>query len=994
MNKRILVIGIVSTLCMTLPLAAEDGLVAHWRFDKAGPAIADLSGSGHVAQVTGAKVVTDDGKPVLALDGRQRIVVPSSPGLNLAKGFSIEMRLRLGEVAAGRTFLFKDGQYSIRFDWLSEGSKLSFFVCAGERWEPRTSAPPPEPGAWCHLVATWSGADSFLWVDGEPHHVARRGDPPPASESPLVIASDSPHGQGIVGRLDYVKLYRRVLTPAEIIARAYGITPAAGAEGQAPQFDFHAGLQGWAAVKGASATIRDGRLVFSSPSPRGMLLHKALGAGVDKRDYLSLRMAVDSGSRGEVIFVTTRGAGRIPFQTIADGRPHTYVLEPWTWAGWGGRLLALGLVPAEVAGAKAQIDHLRVTEELRAEPELEVSRVFSDSTLPRAERAEKIVARVLNRGGPAAALQATLSAPEGVSIRGPLAQSVPALKFSEKTELRWSVEAARPLAGPFRVTVSGAGTGEVSASQGIAFASGLRPSKASYVPKPVPAKPGKYRVWTHYCPLWKHGTHYGWKVIEPWPERKPVLGWFNEGEPEVADWHIKYMLEHGITGIVYCWYRTNLNGPVTQQLGHAIHDGLLKARYLPMIQFAVMWENGCGQGCGSAEDLLENVLPFWIENYFSNPSYLRIDGKPVLYIWVPTNVTKHLGGSEKVRKTFDRMRAICRDKGLGGLFIVGCVGWHDSETLKTMAREGWDASSAYGSGWQQPAAVRTVGDFVCAPYEGFVEQQEGVWKLKRQLGALPDITAAMMGWDSRPWKETPFFWSDNTPEKFRDLCLRAKAIMDSCPTAGPEKNTVIFCCWNEFGEGHYIEPTRGNGFSYLDAIRDVFTEGPKEHLDVAPQDVGLGPYDSWYRKFKESAGTEGSSTASSWSGEDLSAWAAMMGLEKVEVRDGVLRAVSTGPDPAFRSPELKVRASRYNKLVVEMRVSRPGSAQLFWSTATMPQTSEAASVSVGTRGDGQFHAYEFAVGRNDHWGGCVTGLRLDPAVAAGVAIEIRSIRME
>ena len=59
-----------------------------------------------------------------------------------------------------------------------------------------------------------------------------------------------------------------------------------------------------------------------------------------------------------------------------------------------------------------------------------------------------------------------------------------------------------------------------------------------------------------------------------------------------------------------------------------------------MIKFAIMWENGCGQGVGSAEDLMDNVLPFWIENYFSNPSYLRIDGKPLLYIWVPSNVTR------------------------------------------------------------------------------------------------------------------------------------------------------------------------------------------------------------------------------------------------------------------------------------------------------------------------------------------------------------------
>ncbi len=298
--------------------------------------------------------------------------------------------------------------------------------------------------------------------------------------------------------------------------------------------------------------------------------------------------------------------------------------------------------------------------------------------------------------------------------------------------------------------------------------------------------------------------------------------------------------------MIYCWYRSNLNGPVQQSIGHAIHDGLLKARYLPLIKFGIMWENGCGQGVGSAEDMMQNLLPFWIDNYFSNPSYVRIDGKPVLYVWVPSNVTRHLGGSENVRKTFDHMRAECRRRGLGGLYLVGCVGNQDKAGLETMAKEGWDASSAYGNNWRPPAKVTTRGDFVSAPFEGFIDQQEAIWKFKRQLHLLPDITAAMMGWDSRPWKETPFYWSDNTPEKFRELCRRAKAMMDSSPRSGPEKNTAIFCCWNEFGEGHYIEPTRGYGFSYLDVIRDVFCEGPKEHVDLAPEDVGLPAADSWY----------------------------------------------------------------------------------------------------------------------------------------------------
>lgn len=989
---RAIAAGVCSVAFIAAATGAEDGLVGYWKFDKAGGRIADLSGHGHDATLVGGKLGKEDGKPALRLDGKQKISVPSHADLQLAKGFSIETRFRVADLRDGRLVVFKDGQYNLRIDWPNEGQKLSFFVYAGGQWEPRASSYPLTPGQTYHVVAVWDGRVAYLWVNGEPFSTAHPGDLPPPNDNPLCIGSGQWEGANFTGRIEYVKIYRRALSTAEIIQRAYGIRPSAEGGTEQTEFDFSRGLQGWHAVEDATADLRGSRLVLASRTNRGMLLNSEIRAGVDKKDYLSLRMAVDRGTRGELVFVTAKGAGRVPFSTQADRKPHTYVFEPWTWAGWGGRLLALGLIPSEEAGSRAAIEYLRLSEQLRAEPELEVTRVLPQSTLPRCGREEEIIARVRNRGGKATGLTATLAVPSGVALRGPTSQPVADLDYLDEKEVAWKIEASSPVSGQFRVDLVHNGSEAAGGSQAIRFLANPQLAKASYVPEPVPARTGKYTLWTHYCPLWKQGTHYGWKLIEPWPERKPVIGWYNEGEPEVADWQIKYWVEHGISGVVYCWYRTNLNGPVTQQIGHAIHDGLLKARYIDRIKFAIMWENGCGQGVGSSKDLMENVLPFWIENYFSHPSYQRVDGKPLLYIWVPSNVTKHLGSSEEVRKTFDLMRAVCKQKGLGGLYIVGCVGSQNRDAVASMAQEGWDATSAYGCEWRQPPQVRTVGDFICAPFEGFVDQQEAIWKSKQGQRLLPDITAAMMGWDSRPWKETPFFWSENTPEKFRDLCLRAKKVLDANPGSGPEK-TIIFCCWNEFGEGHYIEPTRGYGFSYLDAIRDVFAEGSKEHLDIAPEDVGLGPYDSWYRQAREAAAGQ-SAARDSWSGRQLAAWNAMMNLADVKCEGDVLRARASGDDPALTLDGLRLRASRYKRVVVEMRVSQPGGAQVFWATATDPFTSEALSATVPTVADGQFHTYAFDVGKFEQWSGCVTTLRLDPTSHSGVVVEIRSIRLE
>jgi hypothetical protein len=34
----------------------------------------------------------------------------------------------------------------------------------------------------------------------------------------------------------------------------------------------------------------------------------------------------------------------------------------------------------------------------------------------------------------------------------------------------------------------------------------------------------------------------------------------------------------------------------------------------------------------------------------------------------------------------------------------------------------------------------------------------------------------------------------------------------------------MICCWNEYLEGNYIEPTEGHGFRYLEAIKEVFDQ--------------------------------------------------------------------------------------------------------------------------------------------------------------------------
>ena len=293
----------------------------------------------------------------------------------------------------------------------------------------------------------------------------------------------------------------------------------------------------------------------------------------------------------------------------------------------------------------------------------------------RASRPEQVTLVIRNLGWRADAGSVTLSASDGLRLRtnGRQEFSLPPDGFQE---FRWTVEADGPVAAEVEVALAcnaGPATRHKLAGR---FTRPVSLPRASYVPPPEPVKTDCL-VGVQYFPGWKEGTHFGWSCIAPFPERKPVLGWYDENDPEVTDWEIKWALEHGISFFKYCWYRgrEQVGRPVKVEhlhLGHGIHEGPFHARYRDKIRFCIMWENQNGGGVTSLDDLLKNLLPFWLENYFRHPSYLKLDNRPVLFVFNSEQLVQELGGSpEKVRAALSAVRQACGQAGFDGLWFVG-----------------------------------------------------------------------------------------------------------------------------------------------------------------------------------------------------------------------------------------------------------------------------------------------------------------------------------
>ena len=480
-----------------------------------------------------------------------------------------------------------------------------------------------------------------------------------------------------------------------------------------------------------------------------------------------------------------------------------------------------------------------------AKSAFELTRGSLEPAYARANRPTRIVAEVQNAGPTLAGVEVTLALPTGATNTASRL-NLTNWKKGEVKSLAWNVVARAPALGEGRLDFRQGAKLLASLAFPVVWREAVTEIRAEYVPVPETVDTGGYFVGAVHCPLWNHGAR--WQAILPFPDREPALGWYDEGKPEVTDWEIKWARDHGISFFMVCWYRVkdNCDQPVKPALEHWLREGLFHSRYGNQFKFAINFENGNPNFCGqtSERDLLENLLPFWIENYFRKLNYLALDGKPVLAVYNVERLVRDLGGEQRATVVIEKMRAACELAGFKGIHLLGQYCWGTPAELQPQAKRiqriGMDASWSYH--W--PTFTGAFDHDLAPTGDQAIAAQERLWNTLPQ----PNLLTLSMGWDSQPWSfaQTKTQWR-LTPGEFKVLCQSAKAALDQRKSNGLDSRLVLLDNWNEFGEGHYIFPTREHGFGYLDAVREVFAPNAPMHVDLVPEDVGRGPYDSEFR---------------------------------------------------------------------------------------------------------------------------------------------------
>jgi hypothetical protein len=259
----------------------------------------------------------------------------------------------------------------------------------------------------------------------------------------------------------------------------------------------------------------------------------------------------------------------------------------------------------------------------------------------------------------------------------------------------------------------------------------------------------------------------------------------------------------------------------------------------------------------------DKMTLLWIDKYFAKPYYLKSrDGRPVVYFYFPQDTAARAAYyGITLKELMSRSNQLAIQRGHKGIKFIAVLSgamlanevpqyglpqkWVPNDASKPWAGGQYIDRISYqdylnrlkGMGFEGLTSYvyHSYNELYNKSYADMLKTYNMHWyyaseKFKHDTGFEYQVPVAM-GWDNRPSGGT---WYQKTgvpshPERdfvhsnkgsFKTKLEIAKSVVNKYRHTNGD--TVTICCWNEYTEGNYIEPTEGHGFDYLEAIQEVF----------------------------------------------------------------------------------------------------------------------------------------------------------------------------
>ena len=508
-----------------------------------------------------------------------------------------------------------------------------------------------------------------------------------------------------------------------------------------------------------------------------------------------------------------------------------------------------------------------------------------------------------------------------------------------------------------------------------------------YVPVPVkPEGEEKYNVGINVCSIWRNGyaPQGGWSIVSPFDDRQPVLGYYDEGNPETADWEIKYLLEHGVDFQSFCVFFGSEFAAENLDAYH-LYDGFMNAKYSDMSKFAIIWEASGGKSPANMDIFKNNYVPYMIENFFKDPRYMVIDNKPVFMIFGHETLLNALGGFSQNKAGLDYLRAEVKKLGFDDMIILAL----SPESHPDYKKMGYDGCYAYGWG---------IGGSDASINMSLMEKSASV------TGGCYTVPVTSVGFNSLAWTGERYPMMSRENFAYMQNWIKAEYLPKYAKNDTWQENLVMLSNWNEYGEGTFLMPvTDEKGFMYLDALREAYTdEKIDESINTVPtaaQRERINHMYPQYRRLLEkqllvkegvkeeelvSVGTVGSESF---------AWT--LEIDGFTADDeGVMTGTSNGSDPVIMLHYVnkEFNLDEIVAFAITLQVPMGENVSIFYKTSEADSWNNARCVSFISETD-EMQTVLISASNLPDWSGKFTGFRIDPCTTPDVSFSVKSIEM-
>ena len=294
------------------------------------------------------------------------------------------------------------------------------------------------------------------------------------------------------------------------------------------------------------------------------------------------------------------------------------------------------------------------------------------------------------------------------------------------------------------------------------------------------------------------------------------LGYYLLNSPDMLKKHAELMKRSGVYGQIFYHYwfsgKTILEKPAQMLLAD-------KSIEMP---FCFCWanENWTRKWDGNEDEILlgqkyseQDAIQFinYLIPFFRDKRYIRIEGRPALYIYRPSSIPDFA-----IYKTI--WHKVCTENGIKAPFIVGVL----TRDAKSPDDFGMDAG-----------CERVLHDWTDGNVKDINNDLYHYWPITRSVLSYEEVADYYMrqppktdftyfrsiipSWDNTPrYGSEAYIVHDSTPEKFQEW-LEA-LIVDAEERLPKNQRFVIVNAWNEWAESAEIEPDSRFGYAYLNSI--------------------------------------------------------------------------------------------------------------------------------------------------------------------------------